>query len=257
MLETLHMQGHDQGMEPIVPAFFDTETTGLGEADRLCQVALKVGEDMTYATFRPPVPISLGSMAIHQITNRMVEGLPPFAGSEAHAAFQALAAQEHVVFVAHNALFDIAMLKKEGIEVTRWICTLKVARFLDHDSRAEQYALQYLRHYFGLEIEGVPHDARGDVIVLEKVFERLVELFIAEERFPQVTTVQGALREMVRISTEPSLIRKFPFGKYGGMLLEDVAKIDRGYLIWLLSQKTAEPAKDEDWIHTLKFHLGR
>jgi DNA polymerase III epsilon subunit-like protein len=243
--------------EPLVPAFFDTETTGLGEDDRLCQVALKVHEDMTYATFRPPVPISIGSMAVHQITNRMVEGLPPFAGSSAHATFRDLAAREHVIFVAHNAPFDVAMLKKEGVDITRWICTLKVARLLDKDCLAEQYALQYLRHYFGLDIDGVPHDARGDVIVLEKVFARLVELFIADDRFPMVTTVQDALKEMVRVSTEPSLIRKFPFGKYNGMLLEDVAKIDRGYLIWLLSQKTAEPAKDEDWIHTLKHHLGR
>jgi exodeoxyribonuclease X len=65
------------------------------------------------------------------------------------------------------------------------------------------------------------------------------------------------MQEMLRISAEPSLIRKFAFGKYNGMLVEDVAKIDRGYLIWLLSQKTADPVRDEDWIHSLKFHLGR
>ncbi len=36
----------------------------------------------------------------------------------------------------------------------------------------------------------------------------------------------------------------------------DVAKNDRGYLEWMLREKLNSPDKDEDWIHTLKHHLG-
>ena len=65
--------------------FLDTETTGTGPDDRLCQIAFKpeVGQ-IVNGLFNPGMPISIDAMAVHHITNKMVEDKPPFQGSEAH-----------------------------------------------------------------------------------------------------------------------------------------------------------------------------
>ena len=56
--------------------FLDTETTGTGPEDRLCQIAFKPeGGPAVCETFNPGRPISIDAMSIHHITNRMVQGL--------------------------------------------------------------------------------------------------------------------------------------------------------------------------------------
>jgi glutamine synthetase len=50
---------------------------------------------------------------------------------------------------------------------------------------------------------------------------------------------------MIEISSHPSLLRSFNFGKHLSKKIEDVAKVDRGYLEWLLAQKEAG---DQIWI---------
>ena len=62
---------------------------------------------------------------------------------------------------------------------------------------------------------------------------------------------------MIEISSHPSLLRTFGFGKYNGRKIEDIAKMDRGYLEWLLAQKLESDQIDEDWIYTLKYYLGK
>jgi DNA polymerase III epsilon subunit-like protein len=52
--------------------FLDTETTGTGPEDRLCQIAFKPeGAPAVCETFNPGMPISIDAMAIHHITNRV------------------------------------------------------------------------------------------------------------------------------------------------------------------------------------------
>jgi len=96
--------------------FLDTETTGTGPEDRLCQIAFKPeGGPAVCKLFNPGMPISVDAMAIHHITNRMVQGKPFFRGSETHTQLQKLTGNERTVIVAHNARFDVDMLNKEGI----------------------------------------------------------------------------------------------------------------------------------------------
>ena len=62
--------------------FRDTETTGTGPDDRLCQIAFKPEVSPAISElFNPGKPISIDAMAIHHITNKMVEDKPPFKGS--------------------------------------------------------------------------------------------------------------------------------------------------------------------------------
>jgi exodeoxyribonuclease X len=62
---------------------------------------------------------------------------------------------------------------------------------------------------------------------------------------------------MIRISSEPSLIKTIGFGKHAGKKLEEVARIDPGYLEWLLAQKVQSDTNEEDWIYTLKYYLKK
>jgi len=53
--------------------FLDTETTGTGPDDRLCQIAFKADDGPAICDlFNPGKPISIDAMAIHHITEKMV-----------------------------------------------------------------------------------------------------------------------------------------------------------------------------------------
>jgi hypothetical protein len=69
--------------------FLDTETTGSGSEDRLCQIAFKTeGGKAIDELFNPGMPISIEAMVIHHITNEMVADKPKFKGSDTHKKLQ-------------------------------------------------------------------------------------------------------------------------------------------------------------------------
>lgn len=230
--------------------FLDTEATGneIGK-DRLSQVCYEVNGEIRNSYFKPPVPMSVKAMSVTHITNKMLEDKEPFIGSKMREELQALLSGG--VMVAHNAAFDIAMLKSEEVEVPKWICTLRVARHLDKENKIPEYNLQFLRYYLELEIEGSAHDAEGDVKVLKGVFERLFKKIREAHE-----TDEEAIEEMIAISSRPTLFNVFNFGKHKDKPIAEVVKSDRGYLEWLLAQKEAKPEAEEDWLHTLKHYLG-
>ncbi len=232
--------------------FLDTEATGNEpQKDRLCQVCYKTEGKVRVEYFKPPLPISIKAMSITHITNAQVADKSAFAGSEMKRELEELLKEK--VLVAHNAVFDLAMLRAEGVEVPRFICTLRVARYLDPDNKIPEYNLQYLRYFLELEVAGAAHDAEGDVLVLEKLFERLwVKVRVGEE------TDEAALEKLIEISNRPTLFKNFVFGKYKGQEIAEVMKIDRGYLEWLLNQKTLNGGveTEEDWVYTLRHYLG-
>lgn len=222
--------------------FLDTECTGLEAEDRLIQLAFTVEDQAEFLDqkFKAPVPIKIEAMAINHITEEMVSNCPPFAESGANLRLRSLIDEGYVV-VAHNAKFDIGMLRKEGIEVPRFICTKKVATYLDEKGVIPSYSLQYLRYFLKLDVEAVAHDAMGDVLVLQALFKRLEMKMSAEE--------------MIEVSSKPMLIRTFNFGKHKGKTLAQVKIEDVGYLQWLLREKKAEAEPDEDWVFSLETHL--
>ena len=71
----------------------------------------------------------------------------------------------------------------------------------------------------------------------------------------EINDKEKVMEEMIKISSRPSLMNLFMFGKYNGKTVAEVAKIDRGYLDWMLSQKLQNPIEEEDWIYTLKHYL--
>lgn len=239
-------------MQQVRYLFFDTETTGNTPDDTLCQIAYKSGDTAFSALYKPAKLIPPEASAVHHITNRMVADKPAFKESDTYAKIKDLFESGAHIPVAHNAKFDVAMLAKEGIAVQRFICTLRLARHLDEDSIIPRYNLQYLRYYLDIDVEAAAHDALGDVIVLERLFERLKNKFVEK-----MGSEENALIEMLAVSARPSLIRVFSFGKYNGEKVEHVAKIDRDYLEWLYKQKKESDTDEEDWLYTLEKALAR
>lgn len=236
--------------------FLDTETTGNQEKDRLMQVAWKYpGVACVEAYFKPPLPISVESMEVTHITNEMVDDKEPFKESSTWYEIKKKFDDPNTILIAHNAPFDVGMLEKEDLYPPLVIDTLRVARALDPEAKLPAYRLQYLRYLLELDKEiDEPiqaHDAKGDVIVLEKLFDRLLQKM--QKDTPEV---EAAIERMIQISKEPVQFRRFTFGKYKDQLIEDVAKTDKGYLEWLYRQKKESEADEEDWIYTLEKALG-
>jgi len=227
--------------------FLDTETTGnMYTDDRICQLAFKIGNEIHDSLFKPAVPIKIPAMAVTHITNEMVEDKSPFVGSFMHTHLKELISAGFII-VAHNAEFDIRMLNNDGVDVPNSLCTLKLARHIDKGGKYENHQLQYLRYFYGLKIDADAHSAIGDVLVLEGVFNKLIEELMALEGL----TIEDAVVRAVEISKLPSEYRTFNFGKYNGRTIAEVARNDRGYIEWLLRAKLEKPDGESNWIYTL------
>ena len=233
--------------------FFDTETTGVSTEDFLCQLAYKTTDEIFCELYKPEIKIPAEASAVHHISNKMVENKPSFQKSPDYGKIKNLFEDENSVVVAHNAKFDLAIIKKENISPKNTICTLRVARALDKENKIPQHKLQFLRYFLDIEIEATAHDALGDVLVLEKLFERLFDKIKKENNFND----EEVIKYMIEISAKPSLMHSFSFGKHVGKTVAEVAKIDSGYLKWFLDTKEKEDPDDEDWIYTLKYYLGK
>jgi len=233
--------------------FLDTETTGNTEKDFLCQIAYKTDKENFSGLYKPPIIIPPEASAVHHITNKAVENKPAFSESADFEKIKKLFEDKNSILVAHNALFDIMIIGKESIIPNKFICTLRLARHLDPEEKIERYNLQYLRYLLDIEIDFPAHDAMGDVLVLEKLYERLKKKLIERELIDKKEVVD----RMIEISSHPSIFKSFKFGKYIGKKIEEILKSDRGYLEWLLNQKLESGQPDEDWIYTLKYYLKK
>ena len=180
-------------------------------------------------------------MTVHHITNEMVLGKPAFRDSGTWRKLRDLVNSDGYVIVAHNAPFDVDMLKKEGIEPKSVICTLKLARHFDKDGVIPKYGLQYLRYYLKLNVDATPHTALGDILVLEALFNRIYAKAVIE--FGDET-----IAKMIELSSKPVLYRRMPFGKHKGLKMEEVP-LD--YLQWLSGTDL-----EEDLRYTIEHYLG-
>jgi len=236
--------------------FLDTETTGLGKDDRLCQVAYKFQGMEKEGFFKPEIPISVEAMSVSHITNRMVQNKENFSSSKMYQELKDIFFADNIL-VAHNAGFDAEILKREGLQVNKTIDTFKIAHHLDEEGDIPRYNLQYLRYYFDFDIPDAPaHNALGDIRVLEVIFD-----YYFDKMQKDFSDEKSVIEEMLKISARPVLIKKFNFGKYNGEKVREVFLKDSGYLKWLLGEKTK--AKDngedenEDWIYTLQYYLNK
>jgi len=194
----------------------DTETCGLdGGVVEVASIDVENGQLFNPMSdlVNPDRAIGYEAMAIHHITEAMVEDKPRIASviGRYHGS---------PYYVAHNAAFDRRMLPEMHGE---WICTIKLARKLYPGLR---YANQYLRYALNLEVtlpEGLyPHRALYDCYVTAALLVKIM------------SDSGWSAAQMVALSNEATLVTTLKFGKYRGQPLERVAKEDPGYLQWML-----------------------
>lgn len=235
--------------------FFDTETTGNGPGDYLCQLAILergASTPIVDALYKPPVPIPFECSAIHHVSNRMVADRPAFKDAPEYASIKELIESDDTICVAHNAAFDNQILKNDGINIKNLLCTFKVIRELDTESQFTMHKLQYLRYALDIELDVSSHEAFADVLVLEKLFEYELEQAMTKWGCDEET----ALAKMMEITAEPLAIKTINFGKYNGKTIAEVAAMDIGYLSWLLDQKRKSDKDETDWIYTLEKYVS-
>ncbi|MDQ1340818.1 MAG: exodeoxyribonuclease [Campylobacterota bacterium] len=232
----------------------DTETTGIDEKDRICQLAFIVADKNGKKPFeslcKPPLPIGYYAMSTHNITNEMVQDKPIFSECESAKKLNELNSEKNILII-QNAPFDLGMLKKEGFE---WqgelIDTLRCIKHLQPE--LESHSLQYLRYAlgfykkenelakkFGIEIKA--HDALGDVVVLTLLMEYLVE------------KVNRDIQKLIDLTKEPILYESVKFGKHKNSSYQEAVAKDKQYFEWALKNMDL----DSDTKYTINYHLQK
>ncbi|MDY0117861.1 MAG: 3'-5' exonuclease, partial [Sulfurimonadaceae bacterium] len=230
----------------------DTETTGVSELDRICQLSyIVLGSDGKIEEIHnefctPPLAITFEAMAIHHITPEMLEGTSTCRETKAYKRLCELNIPDNIM-VIQNAEFDLDMLAKEGFVFNmQLVDTFRILRAsYPHDT---PHGLQFKRYQWGLYkkehalmreygIEIKAHDALGDVVVLKHLYEKMLEEHTAEE--------------MIELCAKPIILEFLTFGKHKGKRFEDVAIESRNDLRFMLDTFDL----DGDLRASLEYHM--
>lgn len=177
---------------------------------------------------------------VHQITDEMLAGAPPFA--EAVGPFAGAP-----VYAAQRAEFDRSRLRLPG----RWLCTYRLA--LRAFPGVEAHGLQSLVKYVPLDLSDVapmlaklhPHRALYDALCTAVLLREIARVLM-----PRCVDPGDFLDRAEKVSAEPALLTKLRFGRHKGVPL---AQVPADYLEWLVR----EPGMDADAVYTARHHLDR
>ena len=229
--------------------FFDCETTGLEDVERICSIGFITQNTTAFELIKPPRKIRPDASAVHHITNEMVVDQKTFRDCNSVKQLQSCNTSE-ATLISHNIAFDLNMLQKEGFVWQGGIVdTLKCTRRLIPE--CEQYALQFLRYELKLyrhetdvaKTLGIAlnaHNALSDALHVKLLYEYLLEMASHEQ--------------LVEQSMEHVLIVKFAFGKYKGRYIEEIAMSDPGYLRWMLGNMFD---MDDDLRYSVEYYLSQ
>ena len=115
--------------------FADCETTGVALTDRIVELAYAIYDedlvliDKDQSLIDPLMPIPSGASAVHHITNAMV-ATEPTIDEYMEMKNYPLQTEEPMLFIAHNAPFDIRYFGPHMHEDTKTLCTLRLAKRL-------------------------------------------------------------------------------------------------------------------------------
>ncbi|WP_152184793.1 3'-5' exonuclease [Sulfurimonas indica] len=233
--------------------FLDIETTGYEKEDKICSLGVLSFENEScvsslYELVNEGKKIPPKASALHNITNEMIQEKPVLRESEIYKYLQAHNKEENTLIV-HNAGFVFPYLEDAGL---KWhgkiIDTQKVLKH--HIPECEFFSLEFIRYELklyrkeeqykqlcGIKDALLPHHALSDALVIKLLFDYLLE-----------ELSQGVMQEL---SFKNVLLEKFPFGKYAGRYIEEIAMNDRSYLLWMLSLESL----DDDLAYSLEYYL--
>jgi len=202
------------------PIYYDTETTGVKAGkDRIIEIAAYDPErDKTFCSFiHPGCPIPREVTQITHIDDEMVKDALPF--KEVAPQFIDFCSGDVILIAHNNDAFDKLFLEAEfewaNLPMPPWkfLDTLKWSRKYRTD--LPRHSLQFLREAYGIEANQA-HRALDDVIVLHKVFTRMID--------------DLNLLTVLELLTQTSSIVRMPFGKHAGKPLSEIPK---DYIRWL------------------------
>jgi DNA polymerase III epsilon subunit family exonuclease len=210
-------------------AVFDCETTGTDvTVDEIVSLALirldRDGrEESRYTVLvRPSRPIPAEATAVHGISDEDVAQAPLFD----QIASELVARLGDAVFVAHNASFDLGMLRhafeREAVAFrpAAVACTLEAFRLLE--PRADNHRLQSICDRRGVVLDDA-HDAMSDVCATVALLRVLLDEGIAPETVELDHGAYLRLRSRgdTRPASEPQVRRVFGLARSAGLVLLD------------------------------------
>lgn len=238
----------NQAQQAKIVRVIDLETTGYpeDEGSEICEIgwvdldlaAMTIGSPVTMLV-NPGHPIPPHTRAVHHISDEMVAGaMEPRAAVAKACAGMSMSD----VFCAHNSVFERHFIGNVG---RRWVCTLKAAYRAWPDMKS--HSNQALRYELGIDVEPdfdpeaamPPHRALPDAWTTAFILRRLLQM--------------RPLSRLIEIEQQPAFLHKFGFGKHFGKTFEEVSKIDRGYLDWIVEKSDL----DEGVKFTARYWLGK
>jgi DNA polymerase III epsilon subunit family exonuclease len=219
-------------------AVFDCETTGIDpERDEIVSFALlrldADGAEFARSVYfvRPSRPIPAEATAVHGISDCDVEN----ASRLRELAPELLRLLDGAVFVAHNAPFDLGMIRHGlaavgvAYEPPAVACTLAAFRLLE--PLAPAHKLEQLCREHGIELTA--HDALGDALATAALLRLILAAGLAPETVELDEAAVWRLRSRgdVRPATERQIRRVFALGHAAGLsgdaIVELVARVAR------------------------------
>jgi len=222
--------------------FFDLETTGINVAsDRIVEISyLKIfpngDEESKTIKVNPTIPIPQNATDIHGITDEDVKDAPPFS----ELAKTLANTFEGCDFAGYNSnKFDIPLLAEEFIRADVDL-DLKKRKFIDvqvifHKKEQRTLSAAY-KFYCNKNLENA-HSAEADTYatyeILQAQLDRYSDLKNDIDELSKYSSHNRNADFMGRIVYDSEGKEMFNFGKYKGVLVEEVFKKDPGYYGWM------------------------
>jgi exodeoxyribonuclease X len=215
----------------------DTETTGIGSADKMFEyahLALPMLEELQTVTpiyaqpvtqwrsiWNPGVDIHPQATAVHGYTKQMLVEHPPVEGFQKEIT---------KYIIGHSIDFDCRFI---GEETAKRICTLRLAKLVWPKGTVSNHKLVGLIEHLlpnGKELIAEAHGALADCyltfILLDEILKRFPRVTSWEELYQlQAPTAKAAPKKPA------TKLEVMPFGKYQGELFCDMP---RDYIRWAL-----------------------
>ncbi len=222
---------------------FDTETTGVGDEDRIVQISLSLHRPLGDPPIRfstlvnPEMPIPPAATAVHGITNEMVADAPKWRDVMGRVVGMLLGAD----YTGHSVRFDLERVRYECSRNEHpwdWektdavvICTLRVQQTVRPNDLKSLY-----KEATGEDLEGA-HDASADVGAAEVV---LVDQLTKNLWLPRtVPELAARCRRLDWVDSTGKIVWVLGeacvgFGKKAkGVPLR---LVDRGFLNWIIRE---------------------
>lgn len=214
--------------------WFDIETTGVSvKNDRIVELCIMKDDTEFYYLLNPEIPILPEASEIHGITDDMVKDKPTF--KELYREIGSIINPKRFIWGGYNnTSFDVPLMLNEfkrcGVHID-----LEMIEILDvykvWTSMSKRKLVDAYQHFCNKDLKDA-HSASADIRATKEIFEKQKELW-GEMDYASLSGKKSDTSSKLMKSDKGLMIN---FGKYKGVLIEDILKADKPYLVWLIRQ---------------------